>query len=97
MKTESDTPETDTFWERCGGSDGLWEGRDFCRDMERERNKLRAMLCDALPATWLPTTEMLQKLIDERNTYRKEVCDIYIKRFRKKGLPELIRKIINEP
>jgi FMN phosphatase YigB (HAD superfamily) len=34
-----ETPETDEFWENsAGGSDGHWHARDFCRQMERERN-----------------------------------------------------------
>ena len=39
---ETDTPQTDQFWETsAGGSDGLWHARDFCREMERERDCLR--------------------------------------------------------
>lgn len=39
---DTETPQTDQFWENsAGGSDGLWYARDFCREMERERDVLR--------------------------------------------------------
>lgn len=39
-----ETPETDEFWNRCGGNDFVWEARDFCRDMEKQRNEMQQII-----------------------------------------------------
>lgn len=42
MEMADETPETDEFWENsAGGSNGHLYARDFCRQMERERNSER--------------------------------------------------------